>query len=124
MFSVNGVPRPPEHTLVAEFRRELTQIRDRINYLLNRLGINDESDQPKGGQQQPIEKQSVQGLWGVDSATVHKFLKSCTYEYRSDLLYYYQSYVLDLLTKMMIKLVVKCSFGSTSSDCFSWNFLT
>jgi len=123
LFSVNGVPRPPEHTLVAEFRRELTQIRDRINYLLNRLGINDESDQPKGGQQQPIEKQSVQGLWGADSATVHKFLKSCTYEYRSDLLYYYQSYALDLLTKMMIKLVVKCSSGSTSSDCFSWNFL-
>ena len=62
VFPVNGVPRPPEHTLVGEFRRELTQIRDRINYLLNRLEINDESDQPKGGQQQPIDKQPTQGL--------------------------------------------------------------
>ncbi|KAL9968504.1 hypothetical protein ACROYT_G020605 [Oculina patagonica] len=57
---VNGKPRPPEHTLVAEFRRELTQIRDRINYLLNRLEISDESDQPKGGPQQPVDKKIVQ----------------------------------------------------------------
>lgn len=57
---VNGVPRPPEHTLVAEFRRELTQIRDRINYLLNRLEITDENDQPKGGQQQSLDKQTTQ----------------------------------------------------------------
>lgn len=74
--SVNGKPRPPEHTLVAEFRRELTQIRDRINYLLNRLEISDESDQPKGGQQQPVDKKTVQGLW----LTVCKALKSCTYK--------------------------------------------
>ena len=69
-FSVNGVPRPPEHTLVAEFRRELTQIRDRINYLLNRLEINDENDQPKGGQQQPLDKQTAQGLWDTCCAIV------------------------------------------------------
>ena len=62
-FSVNGVPQPPEHTLVAEFRRELTQIRDRINYLLNRLEISDESDKPKGGQQQAVDKQTVKGSW-------------------------------------------------------------
>lgn len=74
--SVNGKPRPPEHTLVAEFRRELTQIRDRINYLLNRLEISDESDQPKGGPQQPVDKKIVQGLW----LTVCKVLKSCTYK--------------------------------------------
>ena len=60
---VNGVPRPPEHTLVAEFRRELTQIRDRVNYLLNRLDISDEGGTSKGGgQQQPVDKKTMQGL--------------------------------------------------------------
>ncbi|KAJ7321760.1 hypothetical protein OS493_033868 [Desmophyllum pertusum] len=58
---VNGIPRPPEHTLVAEFKRELMQIRDRINYLLNRLDISDENEQPKGGAQQPADKQTMQG---------------------------------------------------------------
>jgi len=60
--SVNGIPRPPEHTLVAEFRRELTQIRDRMNYLLNRLDISENGEKPKGGQQQPTaDKKIVQG---------------------------------------------------------------
>lgn len=57
---VNGIPRPPEHTLVAEFRRELTQLRDRVNYLLNRLDTSDDSESPKGEQQQPVEKRNVQ----------------------------------------------------------------
>lgn len=53
---VNGVPRPPEHTLVAEFRRELTQLRDRVNYLLNRLESSGDGDSPTGSQQQPADK--------------------------------------------------------------------
>ena len=57
------MPRPPEHTLVAEFRRELTEIRDRINYLLNRLEIKDENEQPGGVQQQSVDKPTMQGLW-------------------------------------------------------------
>lgn len=59
---VNGVPRPPEHTLVAEFRRELREIRDRINYLLNRLEIKDDNEDHQGGQEQPNDKPSMQGL--------------------------------------------------------------
>lgn len=57
---VNGVPKPPEHTLVAEFRRELTQIRDRVNYLLNRLDTDDQSESPQGGQQPPADKKTMQ----------------------------------------------------------------
>lgn len=60
--AVNGVPRPPEHTLVAEFRRELTEVRDRINYLLNRLEVKDENEERKGGQEQPKDIPSMQGL--------------------------------------------------------------
>jgi len=56
---VNGIPRPPEHTLVAEFRRELTQIRDRMNYLLNRLDISEDGEKPKGGQQQPTADKKI-----------------------------------------------------------------
>ena len=66
-YSVNGIPRPPEHTLVAEFRRELTQLRDRVNYLLNRLDTSDDSESPKGEQQQPVEKRNVQGLFPVNN---------------------------------------------------------
>lgn len=62
IFSVNGVPRPPEHSLVAEFRRELTQLRDRVNYLLNRLDTSGEGDSPAGGQQQDADKKRPKGL--------------------------------------------------------------
>ena len=63
IFIVNGVPRPPEHSLVAEFRRELTQLRDRVNYLLNRLETAGEGDSPGGGQQQEVDKKGTQGLF-------------------------------------------------------------
>ena len=59
---MNGIPRPPENSLVAEFRRELTQLRDRMNYLLNRLGESGEGDSPGGGQKQQVEKKTTQGL--------------------------------------------------------------
>lgn len=62
IFSVNGVPRPPEHSLVAEFRRELTELRDRVNYLLNRLDTSGEGHSPAGGQQQDADKERPKGL--------------------------------------------------------------
>lgn len=61
-LSVNGIPRPPEHTLVAEFRRELTQLRDRVNYLLNRLESSGDGESPTGGQQQPADKKITEGM--------------------------------------------------------------
>ena len=61
-FSVNGVPRPPEHSLVAEFRRELTELRDRVNYLLNRLDTSGEGDSTAGGQQQDTDQKRPKGL--------------------------------------------------------------
>ena len=62
IFSVNGVPRPPEHSLVAEFRRELTELRDRVNYLLNRLDTSGEGDSTAGGQQQDTDQKRPKGL--------------------------------------------------------------
>ena len=58
IFSVNGVPRP----LVAEFRRELTEVRDRVNYLLNRLDTSGEGDSTAGGQQQDTDQKRPKGL--------------------------------------------------------------
>lgn len=59
---VNGVPRPPEHSLVAEFRRELTELRDRVNYLLNRLDTSGEGDSTAGGQQQDTDQKRPKGV--------------------------------------------------------------
>ena len=38
-FLVNGHPRPMEHSMVREFRKELAHIRDRINFLFDRLEL-------------------------------------------------------------------------------------
>ncbi|XP_067050930.1 protein TFG-like isoform X1 [Acropora muricata] len=59
---VNGVPRPLEHSLVAEFRRELTELRDRVNYLLNRLDTSGEGDSTTGGQQQDTDQKRPKGV--------------------------------------------------------------
>ncbi|XP_001634096.3 protein TFG [Nematostella vectensis] len=42
---VNGIPRPPEHSMVQEYRRELTHIRDRVVYLLDKLNTYDDPAQ-------------------------------------------------------------------------------
>ena len=49
---VNQYPRPMEHDMVREFRKELAQIRDRINFLFDRLeSAETEADNYKTGKQ-------------------------------------------------------------------------
>lgn len=50
---VNSYPRPMEHDMVREFRKELAHIRDRINFLFDRLESAEiEADKVKTGTQQ------------------------------------------------------------------------
>ncbi|XP_028413941.1 protein TFG-like isoform X2 [Dendronephthya gigantea] len=50
---VNQYPRPMEHDMVREFRKELAQIRDKINFLFDRLeSAETEADKYKAGKQQ------------------------------------------------------------------------
>ena len=43
LVTVNGAPKPPEHSLVQEMRQELAHIRDRVNYLLDRLDLSQDT---------------------------------------------------------------------------------
>ena len=51
-LTVNQYPRPMEHDMVREFRKELAHIRDRVNFLFDRLeSAETEADKYKTGKQ-------------------------------------------------------------------------
>lgn len=72
---VNGHPRPMEHSMVREFRKELAHIRDRINFLFDRLELAETEAKKASVSQLQTAPKPVQTAPVVEKETPREVIK-------------------------------------------------